>query len=436
MAVSDDTVRVLKLVNVDEQFHYNEHKAGSKPVILNATDLSEPDYIDKLNALISSDGSGADFMARCQCGELEGNHRMGMTCPVCYTEVAVNNLLDENHLVCRNWLSCPQDLPHGWIAPKIYLNLAEWLSYNKRKNNYLDDILDVTTPIPFELADVVQGKGFHYLAENFDRIMDYFIRVHPVISKKPDTPAMRLCLELNREKVFCHYIPILNSALSPNSGDSSGSSNKKQYTDTTADAIRKAAISLSRLAFSPRKRKNHLYNVETTTFKAFKDIITYVEDATKKYISHKKAIPRTHIFGSRFHCSFRGVVTPITEPHLPDELHIPMKMAVNTLRVQIYGKLLSRGYNINDAVAKLHMALQVVDEEILEIINTMIKESPFPGIPCVWDRPPSIRDGSIMLKFWTKIKTDIDDSTVGITPIDVALPNADKSSQKLFNCIN
>ena len=30
-----------------------------------------------------------------------------------------------------------------------------------------------------------------------------------------------------------------------------------------------------------------------------------------------------------------------------------------------------------------------------------------------------------MLKYWTKIKTDMSDECVSITPLDVALPNAD-----------
>jgi hypothetical protein len=174
---------------------------------------------------------------------------------------------------------------------------------------------------------------------------------------------------------------------------------------------------------------------EQTAYKAFKDIVAYVEESTKKYISHKKAIPRTHIFGSRFHLSFRAVVTPIVKPHLPDHLHVPMKLAVSTFRVHIYNRLFHEfKLDINTAVEKINRALQIVDPDIVKILNDLIEESPFPGIPCLWDRPPSIRDGSVMLKYITEIKEDINDSTISITPIDVALPNADKSSQR-FSCV-
>lgn len=424
MAVTDETVRVLQLINHDAQFDFVKNQSGVEPIILNAFDLSDPNYIEHLAELIFSDASGADFIARCHCGAIEGNNKLGMHCNICDSTVAHNNLLDDDNLVCRNWLEAPKELKNGWLTPKVYLNLALWLSYDRGKRNYLDDILDVDAKTPFEIADAIPGKGFGYLHDNFDRIIEYFSFNHPVISKKPETQSMRFCLSLNKDRLFCHYIPILNSAIAPIITSDSGGANKRKYSDVTADFILKAAISLSRLEHSPKKKDRQLH-VERTAFKAFKDVITYVEESTKKYISTKKAIPRTHIFGSRFHWSIRGVVTPIVGPHNYYELHIPWRMAVNTLRVHIKGELMRRGYSINGAVAKQREALQQFDQEICEIMNQFIEDSPFPGIPFVWDRPPSIRDGSVMLKFVTRIKDDIDDSSVGITPIDAALPNVD-----------
>lgn len=429
--LTDNTVRVLQLIDHDQQFNFVKDRSGIEPVILNRFDLSDPDYLDQLSELIFSDGAGADFIAKCQCGAIEGNNKIGMFCQLCKSPVALNNLLDDDNLMCRNWLECPKELPQGWLSPKVYLNLASWLSYDKGRRSYLDDILDVDTPIPFDIQDIIQGKGFGYLADNFDRIMDYFIYNHPVISKKPDTVSMRFFLKLHRDKLFCHYIPILNSAISPLVIQDTSAVNKRRYSDVTADHIIKAATSLSRLEYSPKKKDRQIH-VERTTFKAFKDVIDYVEKATKNYVSTKKAIPRTHLFGSRFHWSFRGVVVPIIGNHDYYELHVPYRMAVNTLRVHLYGALCNkRGMPMDAAVKKVRQALQIVDLEILEIMNQMIEDSPFPGLACVWDRPPSIRDGSVMLKYWTKIKPDLDDSSVGISPIDVALPNADFDGDNL-----
>jgi hypothetical protein len=431
MALTDSTTRILKLVDHDAQYEMTETRSGIEPIILNKSDLSDPNYIDRLSDLIFSDGAGADFIAKCQCGETEGNNKVGMICPFCDTEVSKKNILDEDNLVCRNWLSCPKELPNGWLTPKIYLMLASWLSYDKGKRNYIDDILDVETPIPFEIADVVKGKGFAYFYDNFDRIIIYFIVDHPTFSKKPETISMKYCLTLYRDRIWCHYIPILNSAINPIITNEGTGSSKKRYSDVTADHILSAGISLSRLEFSNKKR-DHMRHVERTAFKAYKDIINYFEESTKKYISTKKAIPRTHIFGSRFHWSFRGVIVPIVGPHMYYELHIPWRMAVNTLRVHIKG-ILMREYqmNISDTEKKVREALNRVDPDIKQIMDRLIEESPFPGLPCLWDRPPSIRDGSVMLKFWTVIKTDLDDSSIGMSPLDVALPNADFDGDSL-----
>jgi hypothetical protein len=431
---SENTFRVLRLIDHDQQYAFNQHQSGFEPLILNTFDLSDPNHKERLSELVSSNGSGADFIARCQCDNLEGNQRIGQICPICGAAVSPVNLLDDNNLLCRNWLTAPSELIYGWLTPKLYLALSNWLAYDKKKNNYLDDILDVTTPIPFELSDLVFGKGFTYLYENFDRIFEYFAFYHPVISKKPETQAMRLCIKANREKLFCRYIPVLNSAVNPIITDNSGN-NRKRYSDTTADFILKATITLSRLEFSP-KRKNRLFHVERDAFKAYKDIIAYTEDATSKYLSVKKAIPRMNIFGSRYHWSFRTVIVPITAPHAYYELHAPWKMAVNSLRVQIIGRLCDEfGANINDAIVKTRNALHWCDPDIHKLLNRFIEESPFPGIACVWDRPPSIRDGSVMMKFWTKIKPDLADSCISMTPMDVSLQNADFDGDNLAGII-
>jgi hypothetical protein len=431
---TDETLRVLKLVNFDAMYEYSRHHAPSEPIILNHFDYTDPDYMTKLSELVFSDGTGADFVAKCHCGELSGNQIAGQICRICGSEVSRNNLLDSDNLICRNWVTAPKELVHGWLTPKIYLNLANWLAYDKGRKSYINDILDVDADLPYDIRDFLEsidhsdrsgkGRGFTFLYNHFDRIMNYFIYDHPTISKKSITPSIKFCMELYRDIIFCRYVPILNSAINPIVTQEGGGPNRRKYSDVTADHILKAMISLSRLEFSPKKR-HQLLHAERTAYKAYRNIIDYIEEATKKYIATKKAIPRTSIFGSRFHFSFRGVIVPIVGPHLYYELHIPWKMAVNTLRVHIKG-ILCREYDmgIHEVEIRVRRALNKFDPLIKEIMDRMIEESPFPGLPCLWDRPPSIRDGSVMLKYWTKIKTDLEDSAIGMSSLDVALQNA------------
>ncbi len=429
MAPQARVMRILKLVNHDEQFELTKARSGIEPIVINRFDLSDPDYMERLSELVFSDGSGADFVPKCQCGEMEGNGRIGVVCPICGTEVSKINILDDNNLFCRNWLACPKELPNGWLTPRIYLILKTWLSYDKSNRNYLDDILDVETPIPPSLIGVIDGKGFTYLYNNFDRIMNYFIHEHPELSKKSTALPIKYCLSLYRDNIWCHYIPILNSAVSPIVSNDGVGSNRKQYSDTTADHILKATVSLSRLHFT--NKRTSLQTVEKIVFKAYKNIIDYFEESTNKYLSTKKAIPRAHIYGSRFHWSFRTVIVPITRPHRVEELHVPWRLAVNTFRVHILSKLCNAmGYSLENALLKVRQAINYVDPEIKIILDDFISSSDR-GIPCLWHRPPSIRDGNVMLKFITVVKTDLRDSAMGISPIDVALPNADFDGDRL-----
>ena len=433
----DTTLRVLKLINHDQQFEWNLNKSPIAPIILNHFNTSDPNFMKELQDNVYADGAGMTFIARCECGETEGNNKIGVICSVCDTPVEPVDLLDDDNLLCQNWIACPEQLPGGWIAPKIYLNLATWLSYGKGrkvKQNYLDDILDVTTPIPADLSDVVDGKGFAWLYDNFDRMMDYFCFTHPTISRKPETAAMLTMIRLNREKVWCHKIPVMNAAINPIVEQESQGANRKRYTDITADHILQAAITLSGLRYGT-VRKDHQYQVERKTFKAYKDTILYIESAFSKYVSTKKAIPRTHIFGSRFHMSFRGVVVPIVGVHEVWEIHMPQKMAVNSLRVMIVGRLLAQGYSINDAYTKVRKALVTQDHDVAEILNDLIEETPFPGIAVLWDRPPSIRDGSVQLKYITKVSTNMNENCIGISPLDVALQNCDFDGDALAGII-
>ena len=430
--LKDNTTRVLRLIDHNAQFELNLNTLGTNPVILNKYNVANPEQLALLAEQVFSDGRGEEFVARCDCEATEGNNRLDMICPICGTPVKIRTMLDDDHLACKSWLSCPDDLRSGWLSPKIYLALSDWLAYDRGKSNYLDDILDVTTPIPYSLEGIVTGKGFQYLYDNFDRLIEYFATGHKEISRKHQTRAMLMCISMYRHQLFCRYIPILNSAVTPMMQLYSNKASQKKASDVTAEYVVRAATALSDLEYGKRHRNRGLM-VEKIAYDAFKDIVEYTVKATEKLISKKKAIPRMHIYGSRFHYSVRAVIAPNTEIHSVDELHIPWKMGVNTLRVMICGRLCDEhGFVINAAYAKVRKALNQYDPLIASIMNRFIDETPFLGLPFLWHRAPSIRDGSVMMKFVTVIKDDLNDPTVSISPLDVAMPNADKSYQLTF----
>ena len=414
--------RFIPPVDMDIQFDLCQSHA----VVLNMFDFASEEFSDLVRNSVFHTSSEVDFVATCQCEHLRGNYLIGTTCPECHTEVRPDWSVADDHLRFRNWLSCPDKLPDGWLNPRAYLMLSRWLAHRKTDTtNYLDDILDTTTPIPVEISGVIKGKGFQYLHDNFDEIMNFFMNDFTKTAKKPITEFVRSYLVAYRHLIWCHYVPLASSALHPILSNEGTDRTKRQYSDTKADHILAAISGLSKLT-CPSRRKNRQDEVEKTTYKAYKEFIAYIDELYDIVVDGKSAMPRSHIAGARLHWTIRTVITPISEPHDPDELWMPQKLMVSNFRVHLLG-VLCREYGLSqsDAIKKHTNALVTFDPDIHEILERFVRESPFKGIPLLWHRPPTIRDGSIMCLFMTHIKKDMYDETVGIPPVLCTPFNAD-----------
>lgn len=443
----DTTLRVLKIVDMDRAF-----TQSYDPIVLNRYDFSNPDYATQISDAVHSSVrvGDVDFVARCECGRLHGNYYFGSTCPKCHTEVRYDTFAADGHLQHKAWIELPDTIP-GWLNPAVAGVLMRWLRYkssgtkyvnkttgdiaNKNdvaKGNYIEDILDVTTPIPEELRCVIDGKGFKYFYNNFDRIMNFFLYDDraPRCARKQNNDVMAYFLKANRNRIFCRYIPILSSALHPIIMAEGQSENRNQYVEKHAQFVNTAAAALSYYAHSGWRKK--LANGdEIATFKAYQCMLAYEYEISQNHLSKKKSIPRMHIFGSRLHFTFRGVITQIIGMHSMDELHLPWPIAVNLLRVHIWSRLVRQGYSSGEAMAIQQSAIQCYDERIAKMMDEFIDECPFKGLPVWFDRNPSIQPGSIQLMFVTKIKKDPYDKSIGFSAMACPLPNADYDGDEM-----
>lgn len=430
---TDITWRILPPIHYD--YHYERNQSRSS--VLDSFDFAAEGFSDLIRASVFHTSSEVDFVASCQCEHLRGNSLIGMTCPECGTKVEVRWDTDNDHLRFKNWVSCPEGLPNGWLNPRVYVMLHKWLGHKKigESSSYLDDILDITTPIPFEISEVVKEKGFGYLFANFDRIMSFFLNEFRPTSKKPSTEYVRAYLKMYTDVIWCHYIPLAPDVLHPILSKEGSEATKRRYSDTRADCVLRAIAGLSRLRHN-KKKNDYRKDVEKTAFRAYKELITYRDEITDVVADGKKALPRSHMVGARLHWTYRTVITPINGPHNPDELHVPWKLLVNTLRVHIEG-ILGREYGltINQIATKHTNALLKYDEDIHKIILRLIEESPFPGLPTLWHRPPTIREGSIMELFITKVKTDLTDDTISTAPIIGKPSNQDYDGDNMIGTL-
>lgn len=428
---SDERKRVLGIIDMEKLFQQAEDRGTA--LILDKLNFSKPGYADKIAEHLYSRSSEIDFIARCDGGHLVGNVYRGMTCPKCQTVVSTDMEAANGHLYHRAFISCPDAIP-AWIHPHIYRILSRWLTYGEARSkiNILDNILNPAVSLLPDLEGIVTGRGFAYLYNNFDYLMEYFLLHHKKMSEKANTDPktgasrMRSFLAMYRDRVFCRHLPILSDALHPIIMLSGTGQNRQRAVDKNTKNVLYAINSLSYLRHSPRRRALRPDVIEETAFLAYKSHIEYLVQTSITTAQKKKSLPRRHIFGARLHLTFRGVIVPIFGDHDYDVLHLPWQIAVNLLRDHIIGRLVRKeGLTIFQAMSKQWEALQVYSPEIHAMMNDFIAESPYKGLPILFNRNPSIKRGALQLLFATTVKPDVKDKTIEISSLVIGDPNAD-----------
>jgi len=443
-----DIFRIFKLYDIDEMF-----AETNEPIIVNNVDTTVEDLSQSINEVIFKENKLEDigFVASCECGnpDLMDNKYEGTICPICKTEVVSGFTYDFHHKV---WIGVPNEVP-AFIHPWVYVVLSSWLQRMKKgRHNYLDDLLivDPKHKTPPEIAEYFDGRGFKYVYENFNYIMNYFLEIHPKTKKKVDTPFIRKFLKENRDKIFCTKLPILPKELHPITKN--GSSRK--YKDDASNDLSECIVDLVAVNFIKGiNTTSQQQKIEKIVFKAYKAYIEYISKIVKTKLSTKYGILIEHIYGSRLHTTMRGVIRPITKIHDGDEVHVSWKMGLATYKMIVLNHLIWRKkYDPLEAIKKIEKAYIRYDFEIDQILQTIIDEAEgdiydykqkkyvktkLPGLPVYIGRNPGLNPGSIQLLFITEIgpslktppsdfdEVDISDNTIGISTMIVKDPNAD-----------
>lgn len=420
MDIPQGRYRLMRLLDINDHFRHSPDA-----IILNKIDFIQPGYAKILSEKLYSRGSEMSFVASCDCGHYEGNFYINSRCPICNTIVRSPLSAGQGQLPHTAWLSIPNGIP-GVLHPVFYTVLSKWLKCGKDRS-YIDVILNPEEPLPQELVGVVTGRGFAYFYNNFDYLMEFFmgsIRKPTIEQARAKAKQIRRFIDKYRKIAFVNYLPALSSVLHPiTSADSSA--NSRKYADKGSEFILAAAQDLSFMEFFPQKMRK-ASDVDVRVYSAYHSYMKYLSSIVTDRLSRKQSLLRRHMFGARYHWSFRSVIVPITGPHRYDELHLPWSVVVKLLKVHIMGRLENvHGMDVG-AAASLHMRAEACyDPLVHQLINEFIAESPWPGLPVWFNRNPSIQRGAIQVLFVTKVKTNVEDKTIGISPLVLKPPNAD-----------
>jgi len=391
---------------------------------------------ERLEQLIYNVDAALGFVASCECQKFKGNFYLGHKCPCCGTIVQSQFTDDLSHI---NWIELPEFLP-SFIHPALYRVLTAWMGkakYPKMRSNIamMSAILDPTLDLPMDIRSHISGQGFSYFEQNFDTIMDFFINVYPPTKKNRDTVMIKYIYENYKELFFIRRLPLLNPSLTPQ-----GKEGRAKVVDKTTTYVLNAITNLSSLTFNTKRSITNKKYIDSMMCKIFADIVAYTENIITEKFGEKFAHARRHMVGTRVHWSARTVIVPIVEPHTGDEVHIPWKMALGAFKLEILNLLTNRTYRIMDpetlqvtrraythaeALEKYSTAMVVFDQTIYDILMTLMKESPDGVFRIIGGRNPTLRHGNIMLFRVTKIKRDVHDETIGISPRICKAPNAD-----------
>ena len=80
-------------------------------------------------------------------------------------------------------------------------------------------------------------------------------------------------------------------------------------------------------------------------------------------------------------------------------------------------KLVRRGYTYKEANRMLYDAVNAYHPVIHEILNELITESKYKGIPVIILRNPSLFQSSTLLMYITKWKTNTEDKTLSVSQL-------------------
>lgn len=404
----------MGVLDLDMQFAMN----GNNKSVVCDEQISPNQAKQYLKDLFMEGSSELNFVASCDEGCTTGNFYVGSTCPKCKTKVRTN-FADE--LKYRAWLDIPDFMPPV-IHPAIYDVLKQWMGSYKRAS-ILDALLTIGSTLPPEVEGVM-GQGFTYFHENFDDIIHFFLNNYKPLQvglgkkRSVDIPKF---LEENKNKIFVRHLPVLNNSLHMLT-----QSGAFKFSDVSSNHIIKALVELSDLTYGYLNRPKSPTYLDTQLKIMYDSYIAYTDSIIHDKLARKEGFIRKYMLGCRYHNSFRGVIVPITIPHMGDELHVPWRIGVAGLKLEILNLLKQRfGYTLNQALALHHKALNNFVKDVDRCLKVLIRECPYKGLPVIFNRNPSLKHGAIQLLYTTIIKPDINDDSIAMSPLVINSPNAD-----------
>ena len=414
----------LELVNTDEVFH----SLRRPPVIANGMDITTEAGKEKLDRLIMDryEGDSLNILPSCECGELHEGQDEGEICPECGT---VCEPIMERKQESLIWFRAPEGV-RALINPSAWIILSEALTISGF--NILLWFCDSTykpegkIPAKFQRLDQHNfSRGLNFFHDNFDAIMKALFAL-----KLYNDEDIVPWVADNRQKIFCQYLPMPSKVGFVVESGGPGAPYIDKTITLAVDALR-TIIGVDNSPFPLQTSRK-----QTRVVKGIVKLAEYYATFVNKTLGGKPGIFRKHTFGARLSFTGRGVISSLSGPHAYDELHLPWSLSIQLLEVHLTGKLL-KGSPTREpmspiAIEKLLRESTLQYSPIIdELFEELIAESPYKGLPCLFQRNPSLARGSAQLLYATRVKKNPRITTISFSTLCLKAPNADYDGDEM-----
>lgn len=412
-------------MNFDELF---KKKTRIEPIIINDFQEHSEKARKEFNQQIYTRYQPTDVLSNvptCIGGHIVGEFHRDITCPICNT--VVESPMDQE-LQSLIWLRAPKKV-EKLINPMIWTMLSN--HFKKGKFNVIQWLCDTLYPTPAKPPKIlaqVQAlgipRGYNNFVKNFDSIITKLLTIRDFRKEKRrsrlDSPLEKIqqILIENRDCVFSDHLPLPNKTLLVVE-DTSLSTFVDPIVTGAIDAI------LSMIGMDDALMNHSLAVRQNRVVRAIAQLAMFYRDFYGNSLAAKEGIARKHLYGTRCYFSFRSVISSLTGPHHREELHVPWGVGIGLLRMHLIAKLYKMDYTPNAAVEFLNDYAQRYHPVLDALFMELIAESPWMGLPVIFQRNPSLERGSMQRCFITRIKTDVDDPTVSMSILTVRGYNAD-----------
>nr|DAT18033.1 MAG TPA: RNA polymerase I subunit [Caudoviricetes sp.] len=409
----------LKTENFDAMFA----SLRKPPIIVNDLDRRYPEDIELLDRYLLTNYDTATFsmIPQCECGKLVGGYLRGKVCKECDSEVLVHT---EVPIESNLWLKVPDEVD-AFISPIAYLKLSDAFTVNKI--DIIRWMCDIhykgdfnSNPVIVKLKERGVQRGYNNFIRNFHHYIKILLSPGIYITSSDRRKEIQSWIDEHQDNLFSQYLPLPNRIALVTEKTSTG-----RYGEITKfGGSIEAAMTMASL--KTRIDPPNLAIRESTTIKCVMLLAAFYKEQYKNSIGRKEGWVRKHICGTRMPFTARNVIVSIHEKHDYDELHVPWAMAIGLLRIHLLNKFLRDGYSPNEAFTILHGHVNRNHPVIRRYLDELIAESPYKGIPCCFNRNPTLLRLSMQQLYITKIHDDINNDTIGLSVLVLKGYNAER----------